>query len=161
DPTIGQYVTQDPIGLNGGINKSSYPVNPMNWTDPTGLDPTSGPKGPDIGSAKGWYDKIKDMLDFKENVQEGRDAKTKSAELTCKRAAEREKRYEEGRQNKLEDGAAVIRDVAAGEVSEGVQLDISIGSAAKLYGYWSETPADCATLLKTGSSSNTVDFFKK
>ncbi|WP_271465976.1 RHS repeat domain-containing protein, partial [Paracidovorax valerianellae] len=58
DPTIGQYVSQDPIGLNGGINKSSYPINPMNWVDPMGLDPMSGPKGPDIGHAKGWYDKI-------------------------------------------------------------------------------------------------------
>ena len=29
DPSIGNYVTQDPIGLLGGVNKNIYPLNPV------------------------------------------------------------------------------------------------------------------------------------
>ncbi|WP_235503951.1 RHS repeat-associated core domain-containing protein, partial [Acidovorax sp. Leaf76] len=29
DPQVGQYVTQDPIGLSGGANNALYPVNPI------------------------------------------------------------------------------------------------------------------------------------
>uniref|UniRef100_UPI001ADF075E RHS repeat-associated core domain-containing protein n=1 Tax=Paracidovorax oryzae TaxID=862720 RepID=UPI001ADF075E len=37
DPLLGQYVTQDPIGLLGGLNKFTYPGNPISWIDPLGL----------------------------------------------------------------------------------------------------------------------------
>jgi len=37
DPMLGQYVTQDPMGLEGGMNKHSYPVNPNGFIDPLGL----------------------------------------------------------------------------------------------------------------------------
>ncbi len=37
DPGSGRYVTQDPIGLGGGLNKFLYPVNPISWVDPLGL----------------------------------------------------------------------------------------------------------------------------
>ncbi|WP_234385099.1 RHS repeat-associated core domain-containing protein [Paracidovorax avenae] len=37
DPMLGQYVTQDPMGLEGGMNKHSYPVNPNTFIDPLGL----------------------------------------------------------------------------------------------------------------------------
>ncbi|WP_220433051.1 hypothetical protein, partial [Rahnella variigena] len=36
------YVTQDPIGLNGGVNKSIYPVNPNSKIDPLGLKDKEG-----------------------------------------------------------------------------------------------------------------------
>jgi len=42
DPEVGQYVTQDPIGLNGGVNKSIYPVNPNSKIDPLGLKDKEG-----------------------------------------------------------------------------------------------------------------------
>ena len=38
DPSIGAYINQDPIGLEGGINKSSYSLNdPIAFYDPNGL----------------------------------------------------------------------------------------------------------------------------
>ncbi len=38
DPTLGQYVTQDPVGLAGGLNKNSYAANnTLGFTDPLGL----------------------------------------------------------------------------------------------------------------------------
>ncbi|AVS66238.1 sugar-binding protein [Paracidovorax avenae] len=37
DPMLGQYVTQDPIGLYGGINKFLYPLSPQSNFDALGL----------------------------------------------------------------------------------------------------------------------------
>ncbi len=37
DPGLGQFTTQDPIGLLGGINSYQYAPNPTGWIDPFGL----------------------------------------------------------------------------------------------------------------------------
>ena len=37
DPHSGRFVGKDPIGLRGGMNLHSYTLNPMQWTDPMGL----------------------------------------------------------------------------------------------------------------------------
>uniref|UniRef100_UPI0035D008FF RHS repeat-associated core domain-containing protein n=1 Tax=Paracidovorax oryzae TaxID=862720 RepID=UPI0035D008FF len=39
DPLLGQYVTQDPIGLEGGLHASTYPLSPTTEIDPLGLAP--------------------------------------------------------------------------------------------------------------------------
>ncbi|RJT19421.1 RHS repeat-associated core domain-containing protein, partial [Buttiauxella izardii] len=38
DPLQGRYITQDPIGLAGGWNVYSYPLNPLQGFDPRGLN---------------------------------------------------------------------------------------------------------------------------
>ncbi len=38
DPTTARFVSQDPIGLAGGINKFQYAQNPIKWLDPLGLN---------------------------------------------------------------------------------------------------------------------------
>ncbi|AVS75793.1 hypothetical protein C8240_18995 [Paracidovorax cattleyae] len=59
---LGQYVTQDPIGLLGGANKLSYSGgNSLNRIDPLGLDfrdkaTKGGEVGYEIFDAKGTYD---------------------------------------------------------------------------------------------------------
>ena len=37
DPEIGRFVSQDPIGLQGGMNLFEYAPNPVGWIDPFGL----------------------------------------------------------------------------------------------------------------------------
>ncbi|EES3894330.1 RHS repeat protein [Escherichia coli] len=39
DPLQGRYITQDPIGLEGGWSLYAYPLNPVNDIDPLGLSP--------------------------------------------------------------------------------------------------------------------------
>ncbi|WP_306173527.1 RHS repeat domain-containing protein [Limnobacter humi] len=37
DPQTGQFISQDPIGLAGGLNLYQYAPNPVTWVDPWGL----------------------------------------------------------------------------------------------------------------------------
>jgi RHS repeat-associated protein len=37
DPESGRFITQDPIGLEGGFNLYQYAPNPVGWIDPKGL----------------------------------------------------------------------------------------------------------------------------
>ena len=42
DPSMGRFISEDPIGLAGGINNYAYALNdPVNLSDPTGLCPPS------------------------------------------------------------------------------------------------------------------------
>jgi RHS repeat-associated protein len=42
DPSVGRYISADPIGQAGGVNVFGYAVNnPVGAIDPFGLDPTS------------------------------------------------------------------------------------------------------------------------
>nr|WP_269318612.1 MULTISPECIES: RHS repeat-associated core domain-containing protein [unclassified Halomonas] len=43
DPQQGRYISQDPIGLNGGTNLYGYVTNPISMVDPLGL--SGGPYG--------------------------------------------------------------------------------------------------------------------
>ncbi|QST48374.1 RHS repeat protein [Escherichia albertii] len=38
DPLQGRYITQDPIGLDGGLNPYPYSLNPIEYIDPLGLE---------------------------------------------------------------------------------------------------------------------------
>lgn len=40
DPSAGQYISQDPIRLGGGLNLYAYGHNPLDWSDPFGLTGT-------------------------------------------------------------------------------------------------------------------------
>jgi RHS repeat-associated protein len=37
DPECGRFISQDPIGLLGGVNNYQYVPNPVGWIDPLGL----------------------------------------------------------------------------------------------------------------------------
>ncbi len=37
DPDVGRFVSQDPIGLFGGVNLYQFAPNPIEWIDPLGL----------------------------------------------------------------------------------------------------------------------------
>ena len=41
DPICGRFISSDPIGLAGGINKYVYVANPNTWMDPLGLCSTT------------------------------------------------------------------------------------------------------------------------
>ena len=42
NPDCGRFVSQDPIGLQGGSNLYIYAPNPLTWIDPFGLSPSGG-----------------------------------------------------------------------------------------------------------------------
>ena len=53
DSVNGCFINQDPIGLEGGMNQSTYAFNrPQSITDPVGLSPLT-PASPNIGDAPG------------------------------------------------------------------------------------------------------------
>ncbi|MFJ5468306.1 RHS repeat domain-containing protein, partial [Pectobacterium sp. CHL-2024] len=52
DAESGQYLSPDPIGLDGGIRPQAYVHNPLEWVDPLGLTPKEETKKrPKKGSA--------------------------------------------------------------------------------------------------------------
>jgi len=46
DPDAGRFVSQDPIGLAGGVNLYQYAPNPLSWVDPLGLARKCEPSSP-------------------------------------------------------------------------------------------------------------------
>lgn len=55
DPAVGRFISEDPLGLGGGINHYAYVGNdPVNYRDPTGMDDTCGGSGdPSSGPSGG------------------------------------------------------------------------------------------------------------
>jgi len=50
EPSIGRFISEDPVGVDGGINFYVYTNNnPINFNDPLGLSPSNN--GPTIGPA--------------------------------------------------------------------------------------------------------------
>lgn len=45
DPECGRFISQDPIGLLGGVNNYQYVPNPTGWIDPLGLQAKPGDCG--------------------------------------------------------------------------------------------------------------------
>lgn len=168
DPSVGQYITQDPIGLAGGINSANYRVGPVNFVDPMGLDPIAVPsKGLDVGKTKGIMDKISDVLNWDENKETGRQIKIKQDLLMCKAEKEVEDKVNnEELTPQAARGALAAKRIsiyADGPVSAGVEATQAgvIENAAKSYGYATAPAKDCAKLLNPQSGQSQFDFFKK
>ena len=53
DPELGRFISQDPIGLMGGINLYQYAPNPVEWVDPLGLKTNSALLGRNLGASPG------------------------------------------------------------------------------------------------------------
>jgi RHS repeat-associated protein len=55
DPQLGRFLSEDPIGVSGGLNLYAYAGNdPVNMWDPTGMDPMAGGEGCDLpGGGRG------------------------------------------------------------------------------------------------------------
>ena len=167
DPGIGSYVNQDPIGLAGGVNTFMYPVNPIGWIDPLGLDPSQVPKhGPDLGKIKGWFDKAKDALDWRENYDKGIEVKKNQNKLVC----EAEKGFEDQVKNNQITPEAAKSALAAKKFSiyaagpfstaaEGLSTESWITNVPVAAGYYAAPAKDCVKLI--GTSPPTFDFFKR
>jgi len=58
DPDVGRFVSQDPIGLEGGENNYQYAPNPVIWVDPWGLKgvPVVRAWGQISGNSRLFYD---------------------------------------------------------------------------------------------------------
>lgn len=59
DPDAGRYVSQDPIGLEGGLAQYGYVHDPLAWLDPLGLE--------GCGLAKGQRKKLREIEELAEN----------------------------------------------------------------------------------------------
>jgi RHS repeat-associated protein len=64
DPEVGQYISQDPVGLQGGSRPYGYVHDPTSYVDPLGLAPWPS------GGFKDWFDNasVSDVLANKQDV---------------------------------------------------------------------------------------------
>jgi RHS repeat-associated protein len=57
DPATGRFVSQDPVGLEGGLNAYRYVIDPLSWVDPLGLT-----------EERGLWDLTAEMTDLKRTL---------------------------------------------------------------------------------------------
>jgi len=62
NPDTGQFISQDPIGLLGGVNNYQYAPNPLGWIDPLGLCKEGNPNSP--VTFEGLKELVENDLDF-------------------------------------------------------------------------------------------------
>ena len=58
DPDSGQYLSQDPIGLEGGLRTHGYVHDPVQWVDPMGLCKKPIIMGENMRRVKAYADKV-------------------------------------------------------------------------------------------------------
>ncbi|WP_223828148.1 RHS repeat-associated core domain-containing protein [Vreelandella titanicae] len=86
DPQQGRYISQDPIGLNGGTNLYGYVTNPTGMVDPLGLSgflgadfsdlmgsTTSCPQEGELGNCKKWPPLAPSGADIDSNIANASD----------------------------------------------------------------------------------------
>ncbi|EJP5978404.1 RHS domain-containing protein, partial [Salmonella enterica] len=64
-PECGRFVSQDPIGLAGGLNLYAYAPNPLNWIDPLGLSACAPTHHLATNKHSTWSDRFREL--FKKN----------------------------------------------------------------------------------------------
>ena len=138
------------------MNLSAYVHDPLQWSDPWRLDPTQV-KTTDIGKIKGWWDKAKDIFDWKENVEKGKAIKKEQDTLMCKAEKEIADQFEREQITpeaaKLALAAKKTAIYASSPVSAVIEQGFGgslIANAAVSYGYFIALPArNCSILLFT------------
>jgi len=71
NPGTGQFISQDPIGLLGGVNNYQYAPNPVGWIDPFGLK--CGEYDLALGVGIDPKDETRDLLfDFKDALNDSK-----------------------------------------------------------------------------------------
>ena len=105
-PEMQRFISEDPIGLSGGMNYFSYAYNdPINWVDPDGLNPVAGALGgfaiggpPGavvggiIGAGIGWWlgNELSDLI-FKDKYEKPENPNKRKDADDRKQCGERER----------------------------------------------------------------------
>ena len=160
DPQLGRYVNQDPIGLLGGVNVFSYPLNPLSRTDPLGLVAPLVAGAALILGGIGLYSAVRgsvkgsaETLEGGRIVRSGRNAEADALEClslqarhgysACPRSgADLQRQYEEGRDQvreglgKIQSGVGTLATSVPGTSITGPLptsgADLAVGGAATI-----------------------------
>lgn len=87
EPYSARYVSKDPIGLEGGLNNSSYVNDPNQWVDPMGLQQRDSSflnlgSYENVKQAQETYEKYKDSKSVKDVVEKFATGKSTGASIT-------------------------------------------------------------------------------
>ncbi len=114
DPGVGRFISQDPVGLLGGVNNYQYAPNPVSWIDPYGLTPKDcGGKGATGKSYSDLQPMNEDYLG--EELGYAKAWKPFDAEVEYLSASERPKHEVFVKGNKLVDSSGVPLDSGAAQ----------------------------------------------
>ncbi|MEG1280133.1 MAG: RHS repeat-associated core domain-containing protein, partial [Comamonas sp.] len=123
DSVVGRYINQDPIGLEGGVNKFLYSISdPVNLTDATGLEPKLEEARKESEKLKQSKDAVQGAKKIKDGANKVKNSHDKRYDIgscvleptTCKMTGEEMQMKYDQSKKELKDG---YKDIANGSVS--------------------------------------------